>query len=339
MIEAEGLTKFYGPIGAIRNVSFEIEKGEIVGFLGPNGAGKSTAIRILTCYMPPSLGSARIDGLDIMEDSLRIRQKIGYLPENVPLYNDLTVSRFLRFAAGSKGVEAKRMSAETNRVISACGLEKNAGRIIGNLSKGYRQRVGLAQALLNDPDVLILDEPTIGVDPTQIIEMRRLIKELGENRTILLSSHILPEVAQLCHRVIIINKGEIVATDTPANLTSQLQKTAKIVLEVSGPSEALAGAIEGTAGVEKVSVVRNGTSKFIIETDPSKDMRPQIAAMAVEKGCGLLELRPVQLSLEDIFVQLVTEETEAPMVTEEAGLNKKPAGAATQAAAGKGVES
>jgi len=308
MIEAEGLTKFYGSIGAIRNVSFEIEKGEIVGFLGPNGAGKSTAIRILTCYMPPTSGRARVDGLDVMEDSLRIRQKIGYLPENVPLYSDLTVRRFLRFAAAYKGVEAKRIHAETSRVISACGLEKNADRIIGNLSKGFRQRTGLAQALLNDPDVLILDEPTIGLDPTQIIEMRRLIKELGGNRTVLLSSHILPEVAQLCRRVIIINKGEIVATDSPANLTSQLQKTAKIILEVSGPSQALAQAIASMAGVVKVSCVSNGTSRFVIETDPLTDMRSQIASTAVEKGCGLLELSTMQLSLEDIFMQLVTED-------------------------------
>ena len=308
MIEAEGLTKFYGPIGAIRNVSFQIEKGEVVGFLGPNGAGKSTTIRILTCYMPPSSGTATVEGLDVMENSLQIRQKIGYLPESVPLYKDLTVNRFLRFAASSKGVEAKRVSAEISRVISACGLEKNSNRIIRNLSKGFRQRVGLAQALLNNPSVLILDEPTIGLDPSQIIEIRRLIQDLREERTILLSSHILPEVAQLCQRVIIINKGEIVATDSPANLTSQLQKTVKIVLEVSGPSQEFPQEIENMAGVEKVSVESNGTSRFVIETDPSMDMRPQIAAMAVEKGCGLLELRKIQLSLEDIFMQLVTEE-------------------------------
>jgi ABC-2 type transport system ATP-binding protein len=227
----------------------------------------------------------------------------------VPLYNDLTVTRFLRFAAGSKGVEAKRMNAEVGRVISACGLEKNRGRIIRNLSKGFRQRVGLAQALLNDPSVLILDEPTIGLDPTQIIEIRRLIKELSEERTILLSSHILPEVAQLCRRVIIINKGEIVATDSPGNLTSQLQKTIKIVLEVSGPTHEFAEAIENTAGVQKVSLERNGTSRFVIETDPTMDLRPEIAALAVQKGCGLLELRTMQLSLEEIFMQIVTEES------------------------------
>jgi ABC-2 type transport system ATP-binding protein len=308
MIEAEGLTKFYGPIGAIRNVSFQIEKGEVVGFLGPNGAGKSTTLRILTCYMPPSSGMARVEGLDVIENSLQIRQKVGYLPESVPLYNDLTVRRFLRFAASSKGVEAKSINAELSRVISSCGLEKNADRTIRNLSKGFRQRVGLAQALLNDPSVLILDEPTIGLDPAHIIEIRRLIQDLRENRTILLSSHILPEVAQLCQRVIIINKGEIVATDSPANLTSQLQKTVKIVLELSGPVLEFAQAIENLTGVQKVSLVSNGTSKFVIETDPSSDIRPQIAAMAVQKGCGLLELKKMQLSLEDIFMQLVTEE-------------------------------
>ncbi len=308
MIEAEGLTKFYGPIGAIRNVSFQIDQGEVVGFLGPNGAGKSTTIRILTCFMPPSSGSARVEGLDVIEKSLQIRQKIGYLPESVPLYKDLTVRRFLRFAASSKGVEAKRMNAEVSRVISACGLEKNADRIIQNLSKGFRQRVGLAQALLNDPSVLILDEPTIGLDPAHIIEIRRLIQDLRGDRTILLSSHILPEVAQLCQRVIIINKGEIVATDSPANLTSQLQKTIKIELELSGPIQEFAQAIENMTGVEKVSLVSNGTSRFVIETDPSTDLRPEIAAMAVQKGCGLLELKKMQLSLEDIFMQLVTEE-------------------------------
>ncbi len=309
MIEAKGLTKFYGPIGAIKNVSFEIDKGEVVGFLGPNGAGKSTTIRILTCFMPPSSGTARVEGLDVMENSLQIRQKVGYLPESVPLYKDLTVRRFLRFAASAKGVEAKKISAETSRVVSACGLEKNANRIIGNLSKGFRQRVGLAQALLNDPSVLILDEPTIGLDPSHIIEIRRLIQDLREERTILLSSHILPEVAQLCRRVIIINKGEIIATDSPHNLTSQLQKTVKIMLEVSGPTQEFAQAVENMAGVQKVSLESNGTSRFVIETGPSADLRPEIAAMAVQKGCGLLELRTMQLSLEDIFMQLVTEES------------------------------
>lgn len=307
MIEAEGLTKFYGPIAALKDVTFQVEKGEIVGFLGPNGAGKSTTIRIVTCYMPPTAGSARVDGLDCFEDSLQIRQKIGYLPENVPLYRDLTVRRFLRFAASAKGVPGRNVEKEVGRVMGVCGLEKNANRIIRHLSKGYRQRVGLAQALLNNPSVLVLDEPTIGLDPSQIIEIRHLVQELRENRTILLSSHILPEVAQICQRVIIINKGEIIATDSPVNLTSQLQKTAKIRLEVSAPAPDLLPAIEKIVGVQSV-VRENGSGGFLIETDRSSDIRPEVARLVVEKGSGLLELRLVQLSLEDIFMQLVTEE-------------------------------
>jgi ABC-2 type transport system ATP-binding protein len=307
MIEAEGLTKFYGQIAAIRNVNFQVEKGEVVGFLGPNGAGKSTTIRILTCYMPPTAGTARVDGLDCMENSLEIRRKIGYLPENVPLYRDLTVRRFLRFAASAKGVTGGKLEKEVRRVVGMCGLEKNANRIISHLSKGYRQRVGLAQALVGDPPVLVLDEPTIGLDPTQIIEIRRLVQELGENRTILLSSHILPEVAQICGRVLIINKGEIVATDSPANLTSQLQKTARIMLEVSDPPPDLAPSLEKIDGVQGVEAREGG--KFVVETDRTTDVRPEIARMVVEKGAGLLELRSVQLSLEEIFMQLVTEET------------------------------
>ena len=201
------------------------------------------------------------------------------------------------------------MTREVDRVTAICGLDKNAKRIIGHLSKGFRQRVGIAQALLNNPPVLVLDEPTIGLDPTQIIEIRKLVQQLGDDRTILLSSHILPEVAQICRRVVIINKGEIVATDSPKNLTSQLQKTAKIILEVNGPPEPLAADIGSLSGVRNVSVESNGTSKFVIETDPSRDMRPEIARLAVEKGRDLLEMKSVQLSLEDIFMQLVTEET------------------------------
>lgn len=310
MIEAEGLTKFYGRIPAIRNVNFEVGKGEIVGFLGPNGAGKSTTIRILTCYMPPTEGTARIDGLDCVEHSLEIRKKIGYLPENVPLYKDLTVRRFLRFAAGAKGIPGGKQEKEVRRVSGMCGLDKELNRIIAHLSKGYRQRVGLAQALVNDPPVLILDEPTIGLDPTQIIEIRRLVQELGENRTILLSSHILPEVAQICGRVLIINKGEIIATDSPANLTSQLQKTGKIVLEVGLADPDLVPVLEKIEGIRKVERSADGNGKFMIETDQSRDVRPEIARAVVEKGAALLELRSVHLSLEEIFMQLVTEETE-----------------------------
>ncbi len=308
MIEAEGLTKFYGSLPAIRDVSFQVEKGEVVGFLGPNGAGKSTTIRILTCYMPATTGTARVDGLDCFDKSLEVRRKVGYLPENVPLYTDMTVTRFLKFAAASKGVESRSMKKEIGRVADICGLEKVSNRIIGHLSKGFRQRVGLAQALLNNPPILVLDEPTIGLDPSHIIEIRRLIQDLKEEHTILLSSHILPEVAQICQRVLIINKGQIVATDSPSNLTSQLQKNAQVVLEVRGSALALAPAIEKIDGVQRVTASDGSESRVVIETDRSRDLRPEIARMVVQQGIDLLELKTVDLSLEDIFMQLVTEE-------------------------------
>ncbi len=308
MIEANRLTKYYGPVAAIRDVTFEVKQGEVVGFLGPNGAGKSTTMRILTCYMPPSTGHARVAGMDCFEQSLQVRKKIGYLPENVPLYRDLTVQRFLRFAADAKAVEAKRVTQEIRRVLAICGLDNAANRIIGHLSKGYRQRVGLAQALLNSPQVLILDEPTIGLDPTQIIEIRRLIQELRGEHTILLSSHILPEVAQLCQRVIIINKGQIITSDTPANLTTQLQKSSRIALQVKGHLPDLADALRNMAGVQAVSLSSENGGRLVIETDRSSDLRAEIARMVMQRGMDLLELKLVDLSLEEIFMQLVTEE-------------------------------
>jgi ABC-2 type transport system ATP-binding protein len=308
MIEANGLTKYYGPVAAIRDVTFEVKQGEVVGFLGPNGAGKSTTMRILTCFMPPSTGQARVAGMDCFEQSLQVRKKIGYLPENVPLYRDLTVQRFLRFAADAKAVEAKRVTQEIGRVLAICGLENTANRIIGHLSKGYRQRVGLAQALLNSPQVLVLDEPTIGLDPTQIIEIRRLIQELRGEHTILLSSHILPEVAQLCQRVIIINKGQIVTSDTPANLTSRLQKSSRIALQVKGHLPELTDALRNMPGVQAISLVAENGGRLVIETDRSSDLRADIARMVMQRGMDLLELKLMDLSLEEIFMQLVTEE-------------------------------
>jgi len=308
MIEAEGLTKFYGSLPAIRDVSFQVEKGEVVGFLGPNGAGKSTTIRILTCYMPPTTGAARVNGLDCFEKSLEVRRVVGYLPESVPLYGEMTVTRFLRFAAAAKKVEARAIKKEIDRVVDVCALGKVSNRIIGHLSKGYRQRVGLAQALLNNPPVLVLDEPTIGLDPGQIIEIRKLIQELSGEHTILLSSHILPEVAQICQRVMIINKGQIIATDSPSNLTSRLQKTARLVIEVNGPAEPLIQALGQLKGVQKVTPGQENGGRMTIETDPGADLRAEIARLVIGKGLDLLELRAVDLSLEDIFVQLVTEE-------------------------------
>ncbi len=308
MIEAHGLTKWYGPVPAIQDVSFEIAKGEVVGFLGPNGAGKSTTIRILTCFMPPTAGSAAVDGLDCLENSLEVRRRIGYLPENVPLYNEMTVRRFLSFVAQVKGVPWKDIRKEVDRVTELCGLESVRNRIIGNLSKGFRQRVGLAQALVNNPPVLILDEPTIGLDPTQIVEIRKLIQDLREDHTVLLSSHILPEVAQICQRVLIINKGRIVATDSPGALTAQLQKSAKIRLTVSGDGTGLAESLRRLDGVLQVHLEAEDPTRLVVETDRSRDLRPALARTAVHHGVDLLELKTVDLSLEDIFMHLVTEE-------------------------------
>jgi ABC-2 type transport system ATP-binding protein len=308
MIEAQGLTKYYGPVAAIRDVTFRVERGEVVGFLGPNGAGKSTTMRILTCYMPATAGQAAIDGLDCFEKSLQVRQKVGYLPENVPLYGDMSVAHFLRFAAGAKGVAARQIGAEVQRVTGVCGLEKVSRRIIGHLSKGYRQRVGVAHALLNNPSVLILDEPTIGLDPAQIIEIRRLIQQLREDHTILLSSHILPEVAQICQRVLIINNGQIVATDTPSNLISQLRKSARISLQVRGSAQELAEVLKQMDGVQRVDYEAGNNQHLLVETDPSRDLRAEIARSVLQRGLDLLELKSVDLSLEDIFLQLVTED-------------------------------
>ena len=243
-----------------------------------------------------------------MKRSIEVRRKIGYLPENVPLYTDMPVRRFLRFAAGAKDVEARKVHGEVERVVGICGLEKVAHRIIGHLSKGYRQRVGLAQSLLNNPPVLILDEPTIGLDPTQIVEIRKLVQELRGEHTILLSSHILPEVAQICQRVFIINKGRIIATDCPTNLTSQLQKSSQILLEIADRGTDLAVAIERMQGVQKVSPRDDNPNRLVVETDLSRDLRPEIARTAIEQGMDLLEIRHVDLSLEEIFMQLVTEE-------------------------------
>jgi len=307
VIEVESLTKLYGPVPALRHVSFSVDQGEIVGFLGPNGAGKTTTLRILTCFTPPTSGVARVAGLDCQQNSLQVRSKIGYLPENVPLYSEMTTRRFLEFAATAKGVTRSRRRQEIERVMEICAITSVAGRIIGHLSKGYRQRIGIAQALLNDPPILILDEPTIGLDPTQIVEIRALIKELGSERTIILSSHILPEVSQICHRILIINNGQIVATDTPANLTTQLQQNLQVYLEVDGPSSEVLGKIGALAGVLSVKPTNN-ESAYLVESKRGQDVRPELARTVVEQGWLLRELRCQDLSLEEIFMQLVTDE-------------------------------
>jgi ABC-2 type transport system ATP-binding protein len=307
LIEVEGLSKHYGSVTAIRDVALSVSRGEIVGFLGPNGAGKSTTMKILTCFMPPTEGRAVVNGFNILERPLEVRKSVGYLPENVPLYKVMTVERFLQFSAQAKEVPAKERNRAVERVLGECGLETVRHRIIGNLSKGYRQRVGLAQALINNPPILILDEPTIGLDPAQIVEIRTLIKGLGEERTVLLSTHILPEVSQICGRVIIINKGRIVATDTPENLRSRLQGSSRIRAQINGETAEVIKAVESVPGV--LSVTKGSDpGVFDIEVNRGEDRRAEIARHIVKNNFDLLEFQTVHLSLEDIFVQLVMEE-------------------------------
>ncbi|MFH0786395.1 MAG: ATP-binding cassette domain-containing protein [Pseudomonadota bacterium] len=308
MIEVEQLTKYYGLLPAISDLSFTVSQGEVVGFLGPNGAGKTTTLKILTCFLPPSSGQARVNGLDVYQDSLKVRGLVGYLPESVPLYLEMTVDRFLSFAAQAKGVEPRRTKPAIDKVTDDCGLEKVRGRIIGHLSKGFKQRVGLAQALLNNPPVLILDEPTIGLDPAQVVEIRQLIRSLGQERTILLSTHILPEVSQVCQKVIIINRGRIVATDTVSNLTAQFQTSQKIHLTVQGPEEEVLKTLSALPGVLKAVERADGPGRYEVEMDRDHDIRAALARTVIEKGWGLLEMHGQELSLEEVFVQLVTEE-------------------------------
>jgi ABC-2 type transport system ATP-binding protein len=311
MIEVERLTKYYGSLAAIKDVNFRVQTGEIVGFLGPNGAGKTTTMRVLTCFSPASSGDARILGMDVKTDSLEIRKKVGYLPENVPLYSWMRVRAYLDFVARAKGIASAARSDEIERVARAAGVEEVMGRIVGALSKGYRQRVGLAQALIGDPPVLILDEPTIGLDPKQIREIRDLIKGFARNRTVILSTHILPEVSQVCDRVIIINKGGIVAEDTPAALTRRHSKSSRTRLAVRAPEDELKAILKGIQGVlsvESAGPLEDGEVKIFVDAEPQRDLRPALSRAVVEKGWDLLELTPIDVSLEDVFIDLVTEE-------------------------------
>ncbi|HEY4719437.1 MAG TPA: ATP-binding cassette domain-containing protein [Candidatus Methylomirabilis sp.] len=310
MIEVEGLTKLYGSKAAIDNLTFRVEKGEVVGFLGPNGAGKTTTMRVLSCFMPPTAGTARVAGYDIRSQALEVRRRIGYLPEHVPLYTDLTVTQYLNFVADAKGVPRLTRRQRVGEAIERCLLQDARGRIIGKLSKGFRQRVGLAQALLGDAPVLILDEPTIGLDPKQIIEIRSLIRDMRGERTVILSTHILPEVSMVCQRVIIINEGRIVAVDTPENLTRRLQRSTQVLLQIEGPPEQITRRLGEVNGVLRVQT-KDGAGalcRYLVETEKSQDLRQELARVICGSGWGLLELRPVDMSLEDIFIRLVTEE-------------------------------
>jgi ABC-2 type transport system ATP-binding protein len=311
MIEVDHLSKVFGRTTAVKDISFQVEKGEILGFLGPNGAGKTTTMRVLTCFLPATRGTARVAGLDILENPLEVRRRLGYLPETVPLYNDMTVTGYLDFMGRIKGVGKENRARRIEEVMESCGLTDRRSTIIGKLSKGYRQRVGLAQALIHDPDILILDEPTIGLDPAQTREVRELIRRLSGEHTIILSTHILPEVSMVCNRVIIINRGEIAAMDTPANLTAQLRKSEVVYLEVRGASEKVVQTLQAVEGVVNVIPQPNGheaVQAYQIETALGQDLREKLAATLIGAKFGLLEMRPVQMTLEDIFLEITTEE-------------------------------
>jgi gliding motility-associated transport system ATP-binding protein len=300
MIQVENLTKFYGNHPAIQDVSFTVEEGEIVGFLGPNGAGKTTTMRILTGFLPASSGSATVAGYDVFEDSIDARKHIGYMPETVPLYPEMTVQEYLDFFGQVRRVPKR--SQRVKDVSSMCGLEDMFDARIGRLSKGYRQRVGLAQALIHDPDVLILDEPTVGLDPRQIIEVRQLIKNLAGEHTVILSTHILPEASMICQRVLIINEGRIVAEDTPDRLKNNLQGADRVQIAVRRPSPDLPLRLQKVPDVQ--AVAEAGSGVYEIECTAGSDRREDLAAAVIQGGWGLLELRQVTMSLEEIFLKL-----------------------------------
>ena len=304
MIRVSGLTKDYGIRRAIDNLTFEAEQGEILGFLGPNGAGKTTTMRILSGYMPPSEGEATVAGYDVVSESIEVRRRVGYLPETVPLYTDMTVFDYLKFMA-----DLRHLPNSEDRIddtLEQVGLEDRADGYIGKLSKGMRQRVGLAQALLHRPEVLILDEPTIGLDPGQVVDVRNVIREIGKERTVLLSTHILSEAQQLCDRVLIINKGHIVAEDTPANLQASIIGSERGVLRVRGEADDLVNKLQKIKGISNIQPKEEGVLEF--QFAPGQDVRAEVARTTVKAGYDLLEMRPIGMSLEDIFLQLTREE-------------------------------
>jgi ABC-2 type transport system ATP-binding protein len=305
MIQVRGLTKDYGQRRAIENLTFEAEQGEILGFLGPNGAGKTTTMRILTGYMPPTQGEAKVAGYDIISESIEVRRRVGYLPETVPLYNDMTVFDYLKFMADLRHLP--NADERVDETLEMVGMVDRSDGYISNLSKGMRQRVGLAQALLHRPEVLILDEPSIGLDPGQVVEVRNIIREIGKERTVLLSTHVLTEAQQLCDRVLIINKGHIIAEDTPANLQARLVGSERALLRVRGEADDLIPKINKIKGINNVHQSTEGVLEF--QFAPGQDVRAQVARTTVNGGYDLLELRPVGMSLEDIFLQLTREET------------------------------
>ena len=309
MIQASGLTHYYGPHPAIQDVSFNVKKGEILGFLGPNGAGKTTTMRIITGFMPPTRGKVTLGGYDVVEKSLETRRRIGYLPETVPLYTDMNVTSYLRYMGTLRGMSPKTIGRRTDEVVDLCRLGDYRKTIIGKLSKGFRQRVGIAQAIIHEPEVLVLDEPTIGIDPIQVVETRRVIEDLGKSQTVVLSSHILPEVSMLCQRVLIIHEGKIVAEDTPKNLAEGLQSVERLEVEVGGPVKEVLTALREVSGVTDVTHKSEGRRElYHIQARSGQDVRDGISRAVVGNSWSLLSMQSVDMSLEEIFLRLTTRE-------------------------------
>ena len=320
MIQVERVTKRYGPKIAVDNISFEVERGEIVGFLGPNGAGKTTTMRILTGFLPPTSGTASIGGIDVLENPIEVKRRIGYLPESPPLYPEMEVGDYLRFVAGIKGIPKRDIPRRIDCALESTSSTDVRDTLVGKLSKGYRQRVGLAQALIHNPEVLVFDEPTSGLDPKQIIEVRGLIRSLAGEHTIILSTHILPEVSSTCSRVIIINEGRIEASDTPENLTAQLQGAHSILLDVDGPEGAVQGRLASEPGVRQVARESASGNRCVwrVEVGGDGTIPRRLADAVVNSGWGLYSMQPIGLSLEDIFLKLTSDEEEPDPGDEEA---------------------
>jgi len=309
VIEVNGLRKQFGDIRAVDDLTFQVKKGEILGFLGPNAAGKTTTMRIITGFIPASRGTVTVAGFDVFHNATEVKQRIGYLPENPPLYQDMRVEDYLGFVAAIKGVKRRLVNAEIHRVAEKSAILSIMGSFIATLSKGFKQRVGIAQALVGDPLVLIFDEPTVGLDPRQIIEVRELIKNLAYEHTVILSTHILPEVSMICDRVVIINEGRLVAVDTPENLTARLKGSETVRLEVEGSSAKIMNVLQAIPEIHSVicTATRNdGISEFSIGSNLGTDIRRELAATIVKNGWGLLEMKTENLSLEDIFLKLTT---------------------------------
>ena len=327
MIEVQHLTKRYGRVTAVDDVSFRVEPGEILGFLGPNGAGKTTTMRILTGYMPASEGRATVAGYDVFTHPIEAKRRTGYLPETPPLYPDMTVREYLDFVARIKGVPSAERKARVDGVMQRTHVADMAARHCGKLSKGYRQRVGLAQAIIHNPEVLILDEPTAGLDPKQIIETRDLIRGLAGNHTIVLSTHILPEVSQTCQRVVIINKGRVVAVDTPENLSARLRGSETLFVQVDAAGADVPAVLASLPGVLRVTPadMRAGSGSFEVAAEQGRDIRRDVAREIVGRGWGLLELRPMRVSLEEVFLQVTTEERPPEDKPGETGPGGEPA--------------